>query len=97
MSEYLAPAPGGGMMSAEAAQMAASIPQTMDTRPECGDFKRGMCTRGARCKYSHGDKCNIYSFSHKRYIHSHGYNCDIHNNKASYVSARISRNVSSSR
>merc|ERR1719240_2220550 len=23
-------------------------------RDECGDFKRGMCTRGARCKYSHG-------------------------------------------
>ena len=54
MSEYLTPAPGGGMMSAQAAQMAASIPQTMDTRPECGDFKRGMCTRGARCKFSHG-------------------------------------------
>lgn len=23
-------------------------------REECGDFKRGVCTRGASCKYSHG-------------------------------------------
>eukprot|EP00811_Abedinium_folium_P001438 NODE_11314_length_1295_cov_2.784247.p1 GENE.NODE_11314_length_1295_cov_2.784247~~NODE_11314_length_1295_cov_2.784247.p1 ORF type:complete len:265 (+),score=31.16 NODE_11314_length_1295_cov_2.784247:83-877(+) len=24
-----------------------------DTRPACGDFKRGLCSRGAACRYAH--------------------------------------------
>eukprot|EP00322_Chrysochromulina_rotalis_P013821 CAMPEP_0115857668 /NCGR_PEP_ID=MMETSP0287-20121206/15697_1 /TAXON_ID=412157 /ORGANISM="Chrysochromulina rotalis, Strain UIO044" /LENGTH=689 /DNA_ID=CAMNT_0003311901 /DNA_START=30 /DNA_END=2099 /DNA_ORIENTATION=+ len=51
----LEPAPDGGMMSAAAQQMAMSMaPPSMPSMPECGDFKRGQCTRGSRCKYAHG-------------------------------------------
>mmetsp|Transcript_24077 Transcript_24077/g.71595 ORF Transcript_24077/g.71595 Transcript_24077/m.71595 type:complete len:605 (-) Transcript_24077:81-1895(-) len=50
----LQPHPSGGMMTAQAAQMAATIPQAVNKPDECGDFKRGNCQRGARCKYSHG-------------------------------------------
>jgi len=50
----LAPAPGGGLLDPAAAQAAMSLPAAVSTAPECGDFKRGMCQRGARCKYSHG-------------------------------------------
>ena len=51
MSTVMRPADGDGMLNPQAAAMAAAIPQAPDARPECGDFKRGQCTRGNRCKY----------------------------------------------
>ena len=55
MREVLTPLPGGGMLGAEAQQMAMSLPPSSGPPiGECGDFKRGNCTRGNRCKYSHG-------------------------------------------
>ena len=51
----LAPAADGGLMSAQAQQQAIQMgPSQAPAAPECGDFKRGNCTRGARCKFSHG-------------------------------------------
>ena len=50
----LTPVAGGGMLGPQAQQMAMSLPSQVPTRDECGDFKRGNCTRGARCKYAHG-------------------------------------------
>jgi len=50
----LQPHPSGGMMTPQAAQMAAAMPSSRPALDECGDFKRGNCQRGARCKYSHG-------------------------------------------
>eukprot|EP00967_Tisochrysis_lutea_P108130 scaffold167361_cov30-Tisochrysis_lutea.AAC.3 len=52
--DALQPHPLGGMLTLQAAQLAASITSSMPTREECGDFKRGLCNRGARCKFSHG-------------------------------------------
>jgi hypothetical protein len=49
----LAPAPGGGMLNPQAMQQAMAIPSQMPAKDVCGDFKRGQCSRGARCKYSH--------------------------------------------
>ena len=53
MYTVLNPSPDGGMLSAAAQQHAMSIPQPLDSRPECGDFKRGNCNRGAGCKFAH--------------------------------------------
>eukprot|EP00966_Prymnesium_polylepis_P109497 2534233-Prymnesium_polylepis.1 len=50
MRAVLAPLPDGGMLSKAAAALAASMPApAAPAAPECGDFKRGQCTRGARC------------------------------------------------
>merc|ERR1740138_1017673 len=47
------PPPGGGPLDfafPKSAPMSAP-----DTREMCGDFKRGDCSRGDRCRFSHGD------------------------------------------
>ena len=55
MRAVLRTAPDGGMMSAQAQQHVAALgPPQVAAAPECGDFKRGQCSRGARCKFSHG-------------------------------------------
>lgn len=55
--ESLKPDPSGGMLTAEAAALAAQAPPApMMQTPECGDFKRGRCMRGAACKFLHGPR-----------------------------------------
>ena len=55
MSPFMTPQPDGGMFGAAAQQQAMSIPmQAARGLDECGDFKRGNCSRGSRCKYAHG-------------------------------------------
>jgi len=48
------PHPSGGMMTQDAARQAQQMPTSAPQQDECGDFKRGNCQRGARCKYAHG-------------------------------------------
>ncbi|CAK0849046.1 unnamed protein product, partial [Prorocentrum cordatum] len=36
----------------------ASVPQLLPGKEMCGDFRRGVCLRGDRCKYSHGQAAN---------------------------------------